>query len=66
MENTLHALNINTKVHFMLEHNISSTNKTHSDASWMPICWEVLCAVVSLSVSWVANIVSSRKSDFSL
>ena len=34
-----HALNINTKVNFVLEHNVSSTSKTNTDASWTPICW---------------------------
>ena len=30
---TLHAHNINTKVNFVLKHNISSTSKAYSDAS---------------------------------
>ena len=37
---THNALNINTKINFVLEHNISSTNKTHRDAPWMRICWD--------------------------
>ena len=36
---THHVLNSNAKVKFVLEHNISSTSKSHSDASWTPICW---------------------------
>ena len=33
------AHNVNTKLNFVLEHNISCTSKTHSVASWTPICW---------------------------
>ena len=36
---THQALNININVNFVLEHNISKPNKTHSGASWTPICW---------------------------
>ena len=38
---THHALNIITSVNFVLEHNISSTSKTHSDASLTSICWDI-------------------------
>ena len=42
---THHAININTKVNFVLEHKISSTSKTQSDVLWMPICWYLGCFV---------------------
>ena len=37
-----HVFNINTKINFVLEHNIPTTRRTHSDASWSPICWDIL------------------------
>ena len=39
---THHTHNVNTKVNFVFEHNISSTSKTHSGASWTPVCWVML------------------------
>ena len=36
---THHTLNVNTKVNFVLEHNISRTSKTPSDALWTLISW---------------------------
>ena len=37
---THNVLNINTKVNFVPEHNISSWSKIHSNAPWTPICWD--------------------------
>ena len=44
---THHALNIDTNVNFLLEHNILSPSKTHSGASWTPFCWDMSLDYVS-------------------
>ena len=55
MKKKHHAHNINIKVNFVLEHNISSIRKTRSCASWTPISWwyhqtETFSTVLALCV----------------
>ena len=39
--NSHHALNINTNIFHLLEHNILSPSYTQSGASLTPICWTI-------------------------
>ena len=40
----------------METHTISSTSKTHSDASWTPICWDVPSTKYFFSVFFILSI----------
>ena len=65
---TRHALNINTNVNFVLVHNISSPSKTHSGASWTPICKSVAihawCILYIRKGNKLTNILLEREHQY--